>query len=71
MEKLTVSYHNTQTDEVIVREMTAEEIASHDLIISEREEDRKKELERANTKATLLSRLGITAEEAQLLLGGN
>jgi hypothetical protein len=63
------------TNETITREMTNEELA-------QREKDRVEQLAidakhkaEAEAKATarqaILDRLGLTAEEAQLLLGGN
>jgi len=64
-----VRIHNSQTDEIIDREMNAEEFAQY-------EENQAAELIRqaeadaaATQKAALLARLGITAEEAKLLIG--
>jgi len=71
MSKPMVRIHNTETDEVIDREMNDAEFAQY-------QADQATEVARkaeADTKAAqrqaLLTRLGITAEEAQLLLGGN
>ena len=51
------------------REMTAEELVEHQAKIAE-EAARVVEVEaKATAKAALLERLGITAEEASLLLG--
>ena len=64
----TIKIHNAQTGEVIEREMTAEEIeqAEKDTLNAAQ---RKAEAEaRATQKAALLERLGITEEEAKLLL---
>jgi hypothetical protein len=64
--------NNCETGEVIVREMTAEEIeleAKEAKIFAEKAAQI--EAEKAQTaayKAALLDRLGITAEEAKLLL---
>ena len=70
MTKPMVRIHNTETDEVIDREMNDQEFAIYEAekaIIAA-------EAEAAATKAAqrqaLLNKLGITAEEAQLLLGG-
>ena len=63
----TIKIHDVETNEVIEREMTAEEIAwleSANAPYQPTEE----ELAKAATKAALLTRLGITAEEATLLL---
>ena len=70
-----VKIHNTQTNEVIDREMTDEEYAEH-LITQEKinAENLMREIEQAQAaeaKAALLAKLGITEEEARLLLGGN
>jgi hypothetical protein len=52
-----------------VREMTDAELAIYQLSIDE-ENAKKAELEaKADAKAALLERLGITADEAALLLG--
>lgn len=68
MSNPTIRIHNTETGEVIDREMTAEELAEYK---AQQELDDAKEAERAakaTAKAELLERLGITAEEAKLLL---
>jgi hypothetical protein len=68
MSKPIVRIHNIETDEVVDREMTNAEFAIYkkeqELVASEEE----KEIAKAEAKAALLERLGITAEEAQLLL---
>ena len=64
-----ITIHNAETNEVIEREMTAEEIAwleSANAPYQPTEE----EIAKATAKAALLDKLGITAEEAALLLGG-
>jgi hypothetical protein len=59
---------NCKTGEEIVRDATAEEIAQIELDAAN-EATRKAEAEAKETaKATLLNKLGITAEEARLLL---
>jgi len=63
-----IRIHNTQTNEVIDREMTSEEFAQHeaDQLV---EATKQAEAEaKATAKADLLAKLGITAEEAALLL---
>jgi hypothetical protein len=68
MSKPMVRIHNTDTDEIIDREMTAAEFTQH----KKDEADYlayKAELQsQATAKAALLERLGITADEAKLLL---
>jgi len=64
-----IRIHNVETDEVIDREMTKSEFDAYktqktidDAAIADREA-------KATAKAALLERLGITEEEAVLLLG--
>jgi hypothetical protein len=68
MTKPMVRIHNTETDEIIDREMTDAEFTQY----KKRQEIAAKEEAEAEAKATakaaLLSRLGLTAEEAALLL---
>ena len=68
MKKPMVIEHNATTGEVIEREMTDEEIARSkeiDLII---QAEREAEAAKATEKAALLARLGISDDEAKLLL---
>jgi hypothetical protein len=62
---------NCETGEEIVRDATAEEIAQIELNSANAEARKQAEAQAAATRAALLTKLGITAEEAQLLLGGN
>jgi hypothetical protein len=52
-----------------VREMNDEEFAHHELILAETIAKEADAQAKAEAKAALLERLGITAEEAALLLG--
>jgi hypothetical protein len=63
-----IRIHNTQTDEIIDREMNADELAQYtkDLANQKLQDDEKIAI--ANQKAELLAKLGITADEAALLL---
>jgi len=71
MTKPMVRIHNTETDEVIDREMNDAEFEAWQQD-QEAQAIAKAEAEaKATAKANLLAKLGITAEEAQLLLGGN
>ena len=68
MTKPMVRIHNTETNEVIDREMTAAEFVKYE---ADKAAQAIKETEtqaKATAKAALLSKLGITAEEAVLLL---
>ena len=63
-----VRIHNTETDEVIDREMNDAEYAQH-LEKLEAKAIKQAEAEaKAQAKAALLAQLGITAEQAKLLL---
>ena len=68
MTKPTIRIHNSETNEILDREMTAAEFKIYELeqakVIAEHAAAAKKE----NAKSALLERLGITAEEAALLL---
>lgn len=63
-----VTIHNTETNEIIEREMNADEYAQ---VIIDEENDEKLVAEKATkaaARAALLAKLGITTEEASLLL---
>lgn len=68
MTKFIVFEHNTETDEIIERETTAEEEAN---LIAQRKtfmDEQAAAQKIADQKAALLLRLGITDDEAKLLL---
>ena len=68
MTKPMVRIHNTETNEVIDREMTDAEYEQYEAELkSYADANEARELAKTQ-KAALLERLGITAEEAQLLL---
>ena len=65
----TITENNAATGESVTREMTAEEIEKVEaLIAADAAETAKLEAD-AIAKAALLERLGITEDEAKLLLG--
>ena len=68
MSRPMVRIHNIETDEVIDREMNDEEFAKYQARQLEKEAEQAKADAKATAKAALLDRLGITAEEATLLL---
>jgi hypothetical protein len=68
MTKPMITIHNVETDEIITREMNAAEVAQHKKDVAEIETKAAAEEAKAASKAELLERLGITAEEAKLLL---
>jgi len=71
MAKLMVKIHNAETGEVIEREMNAQELAQWQKEKTEKEAEEQTKIEQAAAKQALLNKLGITQEEAALLLGGN
>ena len=68
-----IRIHNTQTDEVIDREMNTAEFKRYEAeqLANEQANAVAQAEAKANAtaKAELLSRLGITADEAKLLIG--
>lgn len=69
MSRPIIRIHNLETDEVIDREMNDEEFAQYE-IEKEIEAERKAEAEaKTAARQALLNKLGITEEEARLLLG--
>lgn len=64
----TIKIHNAETDEIVEREMNAKELAQFESDKTEMEAARIEIAAKANEKAALLKRLGITADEAALLL---
>jgi hypothetical protein len=68
MTKPMIRIHNTETNEIIDREMNAAEYTQYQ---ADQEADLARQAEaeaKATAKAALLERLGITADEAKLLL---
>lgn len=64
-----VRIHNAETDEIIDREMNDEEFAQYEADQAAEAERVAAEAAKAAEKEALLARLGITADEAKLLLG--
>ena len=60
--------HNVETGEIIEREMNADELAQWQADQAFAQLAKEQEAAAANQKAALLDRLGITADEAKLLL---
>ena len=69
MTKPTIQIHNIESGEIIEREMNAGELAKYKEI-QKTDVELKKEIENKSIqKQALLDKLGITADEAKLLLG--
>lgn len=60
---------NVETGELIEQELNAEEIAQYEIDQEEQAARVAAKAAKAAEKAALLTRLGITADEAKLLLG--
>ena len=63
--------HNVETGEVIEREMNADELNQVEIDKADAEARAVAVAEAAAARAALLEKLGITEEEARLLLGGS
>ncbi len=64
-----VRIHNTETNEVIDREMTDDEFAEYQAEQAERAAKQAEAEAKATARQAILDRLGLTAEEAALILG--
>jgi hypothetical protein len=69
MNKPIIRIHNAETGEIIDREMNDEELAQAKIEQLFRQEQLELAGQKAAEKAALLAKLGITADEAKLLLG--
>lgn len=63
-----IKIHNIETGEVIEREMNAEELAQWEADKAKAEAEAQAKAQAETAKAALLEKLGITEEEAKLLL---
>ena len=69
MSKPMIRIHNAETHEIIDREMTDDEHKVHLAELAKYETWKAEQSAKEAAKAALLSKLGITADEAALLLG--
>jgi len=69
MTKPTIKLVDSVTGEEIEREMNSQEFAQWEADNKEEVSRKEAKIQEATQKAALLERLGITAEEAKLLLG--
>jgi hypothetical protein len=67
----TIRIHDLATNQVIDREMTDAEFAKYKADKADEKAKADLEATKADVKAAILNKLGITQEEAALLLGGN
>lgn len=68
MANLTIKIHNAETGEVIEREMNEDELAQREVDEAIAAAKTAAKVESAAAKTALLEKLGITEEEAKLLL---
>jgi hypothetical protein len=63
-----ITIHNVETGEIVEREATASELAQFEADAASETARKEAEAAKAADKAALLTKLGITADEAKLLL---
>jgi len=63
-----IQEHNCETGEIKLRELTAEEIAHNEKILAQFAAEKAEAQAKASQRQALLARLGITEEEARILL---
>ena len=68
MSNTMIRIHNTETNEIIDREMNADELKQHNKDLADFAKAKDDVAAKAADKAALLAKLGITADEAALLL---
>jgi hypothetical protein len=71
MSKPIIRIHNQETNEVIDREMNDQEFAQYEAEQAAQAAEQAAAATKAAQKQAVLDRLGLTADEASLLLGGN
>jgi hypothetical protein len=67
--KLQIKEYNCETGEEIIRDANAEEIAQMEIDAQKLASEQAEAKAKAQAKAELFERLGITEDEAKLLLG--
>lgn len=69
MSRPTLAIHNADTGEVIERELTDAELIQHEKDLAAAAARKAEIAAKESARTALLERLGITADEAALLLG--
>lgn len=64
-----ITIHNVETNQIIEREMNSEEYEVYLADLAQYEKEQAEATAKATQRAALLERLGLTEEEAKLLLG--
>ena len=67
-ETVNVTIHNVETGEIITRPMTEDELEREQIAADNYEIIKNEQQAKAQAKSALLERLGITEDEAKLLL---
>jgi hypothetical protein len=68
MSNPTVSHYDHETGETVIRDMNADELAVYKIMQDEIKAQAKAQADAAIAKQAVLDRLGITADEARMLL---
>jgi hypothetical protein len=68
MTKPTIKIHNATTGEIIERELNEQELQAHNEQLAKEAADRAAAEAKETARAAILDRLGLTAEEATILL---
>ena len=68
MSKPTITIHNIETNEIIEREMNKQEFDQYKVFVDDCNKRQAEADAKEAERQAILDRLGITAEEAQLLL---
>ena len=69
MTKPIIRIHNTETNEIVDREMTDDEFAQYEADKVTYAAEQAEAQAKAEARQAILDRLGLTADEAALLLG--
>jgi hypothetical protein len=69
MSRPSIRIHDLATGNILDREMTAAELTEHEADQAALQDKENAEKSKVAAKAALLERLGLTADEAALLLG--
>ncbi len=69
MNRPIIRIHNVETNEIIDREMTDAEFAQYEIDQADYQARKQAQAQAAAERQAILDRLGLTADEAKLLLG--
>jgi len=64
-----ITFHNVETGQIETRDMNAQELLQFNADVENAKLEAAAEAQKAADKAALLAKLGITEDEARLLLG--